>query len=78
MAFELSSFYGWSFPAQWAANGTANESWSSNVMRRPLATSLSRATSFNPTNVATFFDKLATVLLRHGFTAKDMEHMEHG
>lgn len=61
-----------------------SESWFSNFMRRhqhlsirrPQDTSFSRATSFNPTNVATFFDKLATVLLRHGITAKDIWNMD--
>ncbi|XP_067291829.1 tigger transposable element-derived protein 1-like [Pseudorasbora parva] len=84
LAFELASFYGLSFPAMWAKNGMASESWFSNFMRRhqqlsirrPQATSLSRATSFNPTNVATFFDKLATVLSRDGFTAKDIWNMD--
>ncbi|XP_016346957.1 uncharacterized protein LOC107692423 [Sinocyclocheilus anshuiensis] len=62
----------------------ASESWFSNFMRRhqhllirrPQSTSLSGATSFNPTNVATFFDKLATDRLRHGFTAKDIWNMD--
>jgi len=56
-------------PANWADNKMAGPDWYTSFIKRnnslslrsPEATSLSRATSFNKTNVAQFFSNLKTV-----------------
>ncbi|KAJ8273773.1 hypothetical protein GJAV_G00105360, partial [Gymnothorax javanicus] len=45
-------------------------------IRQPQATSMSRSTSFNKTNVTAFFKNLKTVLTRYNFEAKDIWNMD--
>ncbi|XP_025833236.1 uncharacterized protein LOC112905309 [Agrilus planipennis] len=62
-------------PDKWKEIETASDDWLKGFMsrhkdlavRKPESTSLSRATSFNKTNVNNFFEKLTTVLRKHNF-----------
>ncbi|XP_077060445.1 uncharacterized protein LOC143712127 isoform X1 [Siphateles boraxobius] len=45
-------------------------------IRRPQATSMSHSTSFNRTNVSSFFKNLQTVLARYLFEAKDIWNVD--
>ena len=62
-------------PASLSVNKIAGVDWMHGLMKRqqhlsirtPDATSLSRATSFNRTNVGRFFDNLESVMNRHMF-----------
>ena len=69
LAFQLAREHGCQYPAVWATREMAGTGWMTNFMkrnpvlslRRPQATSLSRATSFNPVNVGKFFENLSKV-----------------
>ena len=60
------------FPSNWENNKPAGKDWLSGFLKRfpelsslkPEATTLERATSFNKTNVSSFFDKLEECLKR--------------
>lgn len=64
-------------PGLWKQNETASDDWLKGFMsrhkdlavRKPESTSLSRATSFNKTNVNNFFEKLSIVLRKYNFPA---------
>lgn len=64
-------------PPSWSQNSMAGPDWFQNFMRRnphlslrtPEATSLSRATSFNKTNVSAFFEIYQKLLQKYEFTA---------
>jgi len=80
LAYDFASCNKKNFPESWSTNGLAGEDWFSGYMtrfpnlalRRPEATSLSRATSFNKTNVKNFFDNLETVLQKYKFSPNDI------
>ena len=67
-------------PRTWDDNEMAGEEWFRMFMRRnrelsvrsAQATSLSRATSFNKTNVDAFYDNLTVVMDRHKFEPQDI------
>lgn len=75
LAFEYAERNHKNIPSSWIRNQTAGEDWLEGFFRRhpvlslrsPEATSLSRATSFNRLNVATFFDNLDVVMQRYKF-----------
>lgn len=69
LAYELAKKNSLKYPANWDKNQEAGVDWLSGFMKRnptlairkPEATSLGRATSFNSTTVNEFFDNLARV-----------------
>uniref|UniRef100_A0A673H084 HTH CENPB-type domain-containing protein n=1 Tax=Sinocyclocheilus rhinocerous TaxID=307959 RepID=A0A673H084_9TELE len=77
-AYELASRYGCKYPDVWDATKMAGKDWLTSFLernntlsiRRPQATSMSRSTSFNKTNVTAFYNNLQTVLARYLFEAK--------
>ncbi|XP_049424947.1 uncharacterized protein LOC125884164 isoform X1 [Epinephelus fuscoguttatus] len=84
LAYQLAKKHDCSYPKAWDVNQLAGRDWSAAflhrnpqlLVRRPQATSLSRATSFNPSNVGNFFSKLSKVLDRHHFQAKDVWNVD--
>ncbi|XP_027012391.2 histone-lysine N-methyltransferase PRDM9-like isoform X1 [Tachysurus fulvidraco] len=83
-AYDLAKTYTCRYPETWAENGMAGADWFTMFLKRhptlsirsPQATSLSRATSFNETNVNKFFDNLFSVLDKHRFAAQDIWNMD--
>lgn len=76
LAYQCAIFYNIEkIPESWKANEMAGNDWFTSFMKRnprlairsPEATSLSRATSFNRTNVQLFFEKYRSVLERYSF-----------
>ncbi|CAK1592497.1 unnamed protein product [Parnassius mnemosyne] len=80
MAYDCAIKYKISVPSTWHTNKMAGRDWMSAFLKRntslsirkPEATSLSRATSFNKSNVQKFYTKLADVVDRFKFTASSM------
>lgn len=80
MSFELATKYKAKIPDTWISNETAGKEWFRSFLNRnpelsvrtAQATSLSRATSFNRTNVAAFFTNLQTVMDRDNFGPQDI------
>ncbi|CAG4983519.1 unnamed protein product [Parnassius apollo] len=76
LAFSCALKYNIVMPQSWLDNKEAGVDWLTAFLKRnqslsirsPEATSLSRATSFNKTNVDNFFSKLADVLDRYKFS----------
>lgn len=73
LAYEFGSLNKIKMPSSWVTNRSASKDWLRAFMRRnstlslrkPEATSLSRASSFNRTNVGNFFNNLQSILSRH-------------
>lgn len=80
MAYDCAIKYKLSIPDTWHTNKMAGKDWMTGFLtrntslsiRKPEATSLSRATSFNKTNVQDFYSKLADVMDRFKFTASSI------
>lgn len=80
MAYDCAIKYKITLPDNWHTNKMAGKDWMSAFLKRntslsirkPEATSLSRATSFNKTNVQDFYSKLAEVMDRFKFTASSI------
>lgn len=84
MAFLFASSLNLCMPENWKSFELAGADWFSEFLKRnnglsirsPEATSLSRATSFNKTNVNAFFDNLQTVLNRLKCEPADIWNMD--
>lgn len=71
-------------PPSWRENELAGSDWFKNFMKRnprlsirtPEATSLSRATSFNKTNVQDFFGKLTDVMDKYKFSPSHIYNID--
>ena len=80
LAYGCALKFGINMPQCRKRNRMAGADWLSGFLKRntdlsirtPEATSLARATSFNQSNVSSFFDKLAEVMDRHQFEAADI------
>lgn len=76
LALQYAKANGKKYPKTWDKNGEAGDQWYLDFMKRnnkvlslrkPQATSLARATSFNKTNVSNFFAKYEEVCLKYKF-----------
>lgn len=84
LAYDCAIKFGITFPISWNSNKMAGKDWLTGFLKRstelsirkPEATSLGRATSFNKTNVDNFFDKLATVMDKSEFTASQIWNID--
>lgn len=84
MAFLFSTSLSLTVPDSWKKNEMAGPDWFTSFLSRnselsirtPEATSLSRATSFNKTNVEGFFINLENVLKRYKFSPGDIWNMD--
>ncbi|KAJ8964234.1 hypothetical protein NQ314_005063 [Rhamnusium bicolor] len=83
-AFQYASSNKFEVPANWTKNKMAGEDWAAAYIKRnnslslrcPQATSLSRATSFNKTNVNMFFSNLKTVYNRLHLEPSDIWNVD--
>lgn len=83
-AYELALANNFVIPETWVNFKMATAEWFSSYMKRhpslsirsPEATSLSRATSFNKTNVGLFFNNLKKVLELYKLEAKDIWNVD--
>ncbi|XP_067939990.1 uncharacterized protein [Watersipora subatra] len=83
-AYEYAKKLNLKYPILWDKNEKAGENWIYSFMKRhpnlsvrtPEATSLSRATSFNRSNVSAFFVNLEAVLLKYKFEANQIYNMD--
>ena len=84
LAYQLAVRNKKKFPPSWDENKSAGEDWFFCYMkrfpdlslRRPEATSLSRATSFNKTNVGMFYNNLGNILKKNNFTPNDIHNAD--
>ncbi|XP_045445765.1 uncharacterized protein LOC123653829 [Melitaea cinxia] len=84
LAYELTVKYNLSRPRTWDNKEMAGEEWFRMFMKRnpelsvrvAQATSLSRATSFNRSNVDSFYDNLATVMERYKFEPQNIYNVD--
>lgn len=80
LAYQYAKLLNKGIPETWEKNKSAGVDWIRGFMgrnpelslRRPEATSLSRATSFNEFNVKMFFDNLNAVLLDNSFSPHEI------
>lgn len=84
LAYELAIKYKLKQPVSWVENEIAGIDWFSAFMKRnpelsirvAQATSLSRATSFNKTNVAVFYDNLQKIMDREKFEPQNTYNVD--
>ncbi|KAJ3666433.1 hypothetical protein Zmor_001875 [Zophobas morio] len=84
LAYDYAKALGKVMPQKWIDTLMAGPDWFSGFLKRhprlsirtPQSTSLSRATSFNRTNVAAFFDNLANLFDRYSFRPTDIYNMD--
>lgn len=84
VAFLFATSLSLTVPDSWKKNEMAGPDWFTSFLSRnselsirtPEATSLSRASSFNKTNVARFFSNLENVLKRYKFSPGDIWNMD--
>lgn len=84
LAYECALHYDIKIPNSWKQNKCAGEDWLTNFLKKnrelsirtPEPTSLQRATNFNKVNVSLFFDKLAYVRDKYGFTASQIWNLD--
>lgn len=83
-AFQYASANNLHVPASWTDKKMAGPDWFTSFIKRnttlslrtPQATSLSRATSFNKTNVGLFFTNLKTIYQRYHLEASDIWNVD--
>ena len=84
LAYEYATQNKKEMPATWTSNQIAGVDWMYGFLKRhshlsirtPEATSLSRATSFNKTNVQQFYDNLETVIKRYEFQSSSIYNVD--
>ena len=84
LAYECAVQYNVNIPESWRQNKMAGKDWMNGFLKRqselslrkPEATSLSRATSFNKTNIQCFFEKLGEVMDRYKFNASSIWNVD--
>lgn len=84
LAYQIAIENGIDIPMSWNENKLAGSDWFTAYLKRhpklsirtPEPTSLARVSSFNRTNVNSFFDNLSIVMLRHGFQAHEIWNMD--
>lgn len=80
LAYRYAKRLGLTYPKQWDENNEAGREWligflhrdKTLSLRRPEATSLSRATSFNQHNVSMFYSKLKLLLEKYEFSSSNI------
>lgn len=84
LAYECAAKFDIKIPPSWTANKMAGKEWLTMFLKRnpelsirkPEPTGLGRATSFNAQNVKVFFDKLAEVMDKYGFSASNIWNVD--
>lgn len=83
LAYECANAFNVKMPDSWIENKSAGYDWFTSFMKRhslsirtPEPTSLSRATSFNRTNVRAFFQKLAEARTKHNIQSFDIWNVD--
>lgn len=84
LAYNFANCNNITCPASWDRRGLAGKTWYYGFMsrhnnmslRKPQATSLSRATSFNKHNVSSFFNKYKELLNKYHFAAENIYNVD--
>jgi transposase-like protein len=84
LAYEFAIANSKHVPKNWTTNHIAGEDWLYNFrlrhpnisLRKPEATSLSRATSFNKHNISSFFENLKNLYNRHKFGPESIYNID--